>query len=218
MSFLSFLKDGVQVTPNATKQPSSRGIERNPAAADIRIFSNGAAYPSASLVKRFGLEYTSVGGVVGNGFDVFYSKEFGNTAGDPNKFIMIASVAKDSAKVDLFATTRYDDKQDPISSIMSQGTPNPWLISLLETAYGIQIPKGEYIDLTLVKDEGLSAKLQSATNGIYYVPKAIARGAKKGEPSYVRRENLDIYVLAPQAALQTEDKLVALANSKTVNA
>lgn len=217
MSFLSFLKDGVQVTPNATKQPSSRGIQRNPAAADIRVFSNGAAYPSATFVKRFNLEYTSIGEVVGNGFDVFYSKEFGNTAGDPNKFIMIAPVAKDSSKVDLFATTRYED-QKPISSIMDQGTPNPWLISLLENAYGIQIPKGEYVDLTLVKEEGLSAKLQSATNGVYYVPKAIVRGAKKGEPSYVRRENLDIYVLAPQAVLQTEDKLVALANSKTVNA
>jgi hypothetical protein len=203
MGVLSFLKNGVNIAPNqaTTKNPISRKKDTNPAAADLRIFANGSVYPSATLVKRFNLEYVAEGYPVGYGFDIFASKEFFNTMQIETPFIMISPILKSAGKVDLFGTTRFNDDQSPISSVMSQGSNNTWLLDLLKTTYNVVPNEQGYIDLTLVKEDDLSTELEAKTNGIYNVPKQMVRGSKKGAATYVRRENIDVYVLYPTAML-----------------
>lgn len=215
MGVLAFLKNGVSIAPNqVTTKTISRKRDINPAAADLRIFANGSVYPSATLVKRFNLEYGTVGLTGGNGFDVFASKEFFNTMQIETPFIMIAPVEKHTGKVDLFGTTRFNEDGTPISSVMSQGSNNTWLLDLLKTTYNIVPGEQGYIDLTLVKEEELSHGLAAMTNGIYNIPKQMVRGSKKGAATYVRREDIDVYVLYPTTMLVQQADTANITESK----
>ena len=197
MNTFAFLGN-LNVAPNAApKKAAPKKKERNPVLAALRVFKNGSVYPSAALVQQFGLEYTEDGG--GNGFDVIDSRKLQNTAGNPQAFLMIAPVSREKAKIDLFSKAGKTAEGE-IVSVMDQGakTFGVRLLEMVKEVYGIEPTETQdFIDLTIVKSEELQTLLQTATNGIYFVPKVVAAGPRKGEPDYERRENLDIYVLAP---------------------
>lgn len=202
MGFLDQLKSGLSISATPEKAPVIRPTkERNPVVSSLRVWSNGAIYPSASTVKAFNLSYVNRDDAkVGNGFDVIDSRAFFNTKDSQVPFLMIAPVSKDLPKVDFFDSCRYNEFGTPISTVMEQGSTvfgSKVLLSLLREVYNIAPETGGYIDLDIVTDASLQSSLAQATNGIYLIPKTKGRGEDKGVPSYTRRENLSIYVLVP---------------------
>lgn len=201
MSFLGLLGAGFKATPNEKKTISRTKTARNPIAADIRVFKTGAVYPSAALVSKFNLNYTCKDCEnKGNGFDVIDSRAFDNTKESITPFIMIAPVARIEGKVDLFAQTTWDEVGEPNANVLEQGSKafgvEFW--TMVKEIYGTTLTEEQnYMDFTLVKHDAIATELAEATNGIYNVPKMIVRGPLAGSMSYVRRENLDVYILMP---------------------
>jgi hypothetical protein len=205
MSGLSFLKN-VSLQANV-KTPIARtksSTARTPENADIRVFRNGAVYPSAKLVSQCNLQY--VGKDVkekGNGFDVFSSKDFINTQNQTPTFIFIALVAKNAGKVDLFSSTTYEEDGAPKSDVLTQGavTFGKELLETIKSTYGVELKEGEsFMDLKIVSDTPFTTN-----DNIYWVPKVVSRGDKKGEVTLERRENLTLYALAPVSLLEEEE-------------
>lgn len=168
-------------------------IERNPTnGASLRLFKDGSIYPSQEVVDKYYLEY----GLdhLNNGFDIIDSRQWNQYPQDAQPVVFIAAVPKKSGLVDLFASAKKEDV-----SVMSQGskTFGPTLIQMLEEVYGYKPAIGEepffndifngkkYIDLLIVEDVTLPS-----LDGIYNVPKTVAKGEKKGQQTTKRRENI----------------------------
>jgi hypothetical protein len=225
MSFLNMLGSSFTAAPNEKK---TRAVQRNPISADLRIFKNGSVYPSASLVSRFNLEYPNKGDDTwgsANGFDIIDSRQLINTKDNAVPFLMIAPVNKKASKVDLFNTCTFEEDGTPTNKVTEQGSASfgKDLLVMLKEVYGITPEENGYVDMNLVKMTEVSETLAKVTNGIYYVPKTVTRGPLKGTVQYTRRENLDIYVLAPavfgQDAAEIEETTDVIVETKeTVNA
>lgn len=200
---LDFLKN-ISLQSNAVvKSPIARtksNVAKTPENADIRVFKNGAVYPSDKLVAACNLQY--VGKDVtpkGNGFDVFSSKKFLNTQHLAEAFLFIALVPKDAGKVDLFSSTTYDENGAPKSDVLTQGavTFGQELLEMVKEVYGVELKEGQnFIDLKIMKDNP-----SNTDDGIYWVPKTVNRGPKKGDVTLERRENLTLYPLVPVSLL-----------------
>lgn len=208
MSGLDFLKK-VQLKSNSeVKAPTARtssAVAKNPEKAHIRIYKNGAVYPSQKLVDKCNLQFVAKDAEVkGNGFDVFSSKDFLNTKHLDTSVIFIAMVPKDAGKVDLFNSTKYNEDGSPMADVLTQGaaTAGAAILELIENVYGVTIPQGEnFIDLMIVTENPLNTD-----DNIYYVPKVVSRGEKKGQVDLVRRENLTLYPLVPLSLIEGNDE------------
>lgn len=221
MSFLSMLGN-FKAAPNETKTRTGGGKRKewNPTTADLRIFKDGSVFPSEALVADFNLEYQATGSdIKGLGFDVIDSRQFPNTREFTPAFIMIAPVDKKAGKVDLFNACTYGKDGKPLVSVMDQGSNSfgKTLLIMLKEVYGIELdgktPGSDFIDLNIEAVASVREQLAKATGGIYNVPKTVSRGEGKGLGTYVRRENLDIYVLVP-AEYSTTASTIADTESK----
>lgn len=206
MSIFSFLSNqslaaNTEVKPAKTSSVS-RAVERNPTEADIRVFRSGAVYPSLALIAQDNLAYLPKDATgVANGYDVVNSKQFLNTQAWEKAVLFIALVCKTSPKVDLFGRTTYDENGLP-SDVASQGatTFGKELLETLKDVYGYEIPEGEnFVDLKIVTDFTFNTP-----DNIYYLPKPIAKGARKGEIDLIRRENLTLNLLMPLSMFKAE--------------
>lgn len=206
MSIFSFLSNqslaaNTDVKP-AKASTGSRALERNPTEADIRVFKSGAVYPSIALIQQDNLAYLPKDATgVANGYDVVNSKQFLNTQGWDKAVLFIALVCKTAAKVDLFGRTTYDENGVP-SDVASQGatTFGKELLETLKEVYGYEIPEGEnFVDLKIVTDFTFNTP-----DNIYYLPKPISKGTRKGEIDLIRRENLTLNLLMPLSMFKTE--------------
>lgn len=183
-----------EITGNAGLRVSK--TQKNPADADIRLFSDGSCYPSQALMAEFGLEYQDKGSdIQERGFDIFQTEKWGMWPASEH-FVMIAPVSKHVSKVDLFGKTSYDSKTGkPRSSVMDQGaaTFGKRLIGMLEQTYGEELFVGgsTFVDLLIVRE----SPVPPTTNGIYNIPKLMVKGEKQGTYSVERRENIVIYPL-----------------------
>lgn len=167
MSKLSFLKN-IQVVAEEAKPRKAGGGSRkewNPTGGmTIRVWKNGAIFPSQDLVDKFELEYRKQLSEeelealkeskrqpdMGNGFDVADSQDF-PTFKTPVRVLIISPVAKTEGKVDLFGSVAYrkiDDEEgkagEPLVSVMDQGTTTfgkDFLIPSIEEIYGITFYK-----------------------------------------------------------------------------
>lgn len=210
MSGLSFLKN-IKLQPNAAvKTVASRtaaGTSKNPEKADIRIFRNGSVYPSAALAAKCNLQYAHKDAKPedkGNGFDVFSSGDFLNTKGLPkeDRCIFIALVPKAAGKVDLFANATYNEDGTTKSDVLTQGaaTVGKEILEAIKDVYGIELKEGQsYMDLKVISDSPFTTD-----DNIYFIPKKVSRGEKKGEVTMVRREDLTLYPLVPVEMLGEE--------------
>lgn len=204
---LDFLKN-ISLQSNAVvKTPIARtksNTAKTPTNADLRVFRNGGVYPSAALVAACNLQYVGKDAEVkGNGFDIFSSKSFLNTAHLPVPFLYITLVPKDAGKVDLFASTTYNEDGTAKSDVMTQGavTFGLELLEMIKEVYGVELKEGQaFIDLKIMKDSP-----SNTDDGIYWIPKTVNRGPKKGEVTLTRRENLDLYPLVPVSMLGEEE-------------
>jgi len=206
MSGLSFLKN-ITLQPNSlVKQAAApkTAVAKNPTTADLRVYRSGAVYPSAKLVTACMLEFVARDSdVETNGFDIFSSKDFINTKTLAESFLFIAMVPKSEPKVDLFGSTVYEKDGSPKADVLTQGavTFGKELLELIESAYGITLKEGQnYIDLKIVQDDPFTLE-----DGIYWVPKKVSRGEKKGQVTLVRREDLTLYALAPVQLLGEDE-------------
>lgn len=170
----------------------------------IRLMSDGAIYPSEELVKKFNLEYTSKDNIEGCGLDVWCSWNWSFLKDFTTKCIFISPITryndkgKATPKISLFGTCKYDDNDNPRTSVLTQGSKvfgEQYLQSWITEAYGTFVTDDcQYIDFELVST-GIKSE-----DGLYYIPKEKTNKDGEKKPTYERRENLDIYILVPRVA------------------
>lgn len=212
MSFLKNALASVTIAPKAVNRTSTGGSkkERNPVTADIRIFKNGAVYPSAALVTRFGMEFQDRDSVTpGFGFDVIDGRVWPNATVSA---IFVSPIRRDSPKVDLFGSTTWDANGKPMSSVLDQGatTFGKKMLAMIAEVYNITIAEDadqDYIDLVLEEDNAFQAQLDAQLQGVFHFPKTIAAGERKGQMSYQRRENAKVFGLVPVELMEGNNEV-----------
>ena len=198
---LDFLKNvKLEAVDKAT--PKTRvAVVTLPTEADMRVFKNGKVYPSKAYAEKHELEFVPKQNIakdgepenmviVGNGMDIFSSKEWAMIGDLPQAVIFCAIVPKSSAKVDMWASTKYEEDNTPKASVYEQGANSfskARLLPMLADIYGVNWDTTAYVDLQVVEDQPMVS-----ANGYYIIPKIVSTGSRKGEPDYIRRENLTI--------------------------
>lgn len=213
----------VEQTQKARTASGPRKAWNPTTGADIRLWKDGAVFPSEALVARMDLNFTSRtvssdgkgwdGDPGGYGFDIFNTQHYTGIQGA--KFVAISRVARKEGKVDLFGSCNYytqKDKDnndipeganigDPVSTVMDQGstTFGKTLLTMLREVYNVVPNEEGFIDLHIVgQGEGNDQPFKNPNGSeIYYIPKEVKKGDKKGELTYERRENAEIYALIP---------------------
>jgi hypothetical protein len=165
-----------------------------PTTADLRIWISGAIYPSDALNAEFLLEYQDKDSEVqGNGIDIIDTREM-PAIKTPQPFIALSFTPKKCGKVDIFSNVGYNEDSTPKVTVIEQGAATfgkEVLLPLLKEVYGIEPNVEGFIDLLVMRDHAFTSP-----NGIYQFPKKVSRGEKKGEMSYVRRENQTVFPLS----------------------
>lgn len=198
-----FLKNLTLVDTGRLKTPASK----NPTGMTLRVFSDGSVFPSKELVETFKLEYVSAQDPnVGNGIDFFDSTQWAPTATLP-KMILFGITPKTESKIDLFGSCRFDVRGNPKSSVLTQGVKSEDLLALI-TSMGYLNEDQKYCDLEVVLQYPIKTE-----DGIAYIPKTINKGAKKGEKTYSRRENVSFYPVNTVENLKELRDAEALVNS-----
>ncbi len=212
---LGFLSNVVlNADASAPRRPKK---ERMPVNAHLRIFKNGAVYPSQELIDLLGLEYVPQTQDAegkwkepenpGNGFDVCLSSDF-PAFSSPVPVIVIATVSRIHSKISLFGSVSYVKEADaerklgePLVTVGQQGSTTfgaEELLPMLAEIYGVVPGPEGYMDLNLVgKDAQPGVTNPWVFDRPVYVPKKVARGELKGQASTVRRENSKYFVLVP---------------------
>lgn len=228
MSFLNILQAAVAVEqPVIARKASGPRKEWNPTTADIRIWGDGSVYPSQELIEKYSLNFTDrildeatgkwKNEAGGFGFDVFDTKNY--AAIQNARFVAIAVAPRSEGRIDLFGSCSYHSPKDaaegtlpegayvgqPVVSVFDQGsnTFGKGLLVMLNEVYGVTLNEDGYIDLKItgVPDQnGVEQPFRNPNNSpIYMIPKVVSKGEKAGEPTYVRRENSEIWALLPVA-------------------
>lgn len=226
---LSFLKNitlasNEEVKPSFAVKSAKAPVDRLPSGLAIRLFKNGAIYPSAELVERFNLEYTGKDSEIQNfGLDILSSKVFPNTVSLPEAFIIVAVVPKNLPKIDVFGSTKFVSEEEvtadpslilgaPKSSVLEQGSSTfgkEVLLPMLTEVYGYSFDEDQkFVDLVVYTDSPLVTD-----DGNYFIPKPITRGEKKGQLDVVVRKDIAMFPLVLATSLsedlteeKTEDK------------
>ena len=196
-----FLKNVTLTVPETSAKTTSK-VDKNPTGMKLRVYASGRVYPSQELVDALNLEYCSKeSDSVNNGLDVFKSIDWGMFPQIPGQdFIFVCAVPKSSAKVDMFGQVGYNEDGTPKVSVMEQGggTFGKELVDMIKSVYGITIEKGQFIDLELKTDVVIKSP-----NDVYFIPKTVARGEKKGEITVIRREYVNVMPLIPVVESET---------------
>lgn len=165
-----------------------------PTTADLRIWASGAIFPSDAINAEFLLEYQNKDSEVqGNGFDIIDTREM-PAIKTPQPFLAISLTPKKDGKVDIFSGVGYNEDGTPKVPVTEQGAATfgkETLLPLLKEVYGIEPNAEGFIDLLIMREHPFTSP-----NGIYQFPKKVSRGDKKGEMSYVRRENQTVFPLS----------------------
>ena len=190
---LGFLND-ISLTKTETKTRNASVDTTPEMGAHLRLMADGRIFPSAQLVEDHSLEYVAKGEEVGRGFDIIDTSLFPNYPQENPRLVMVALVDKDMPKVDLFGSVGYNPEGGaPKTSVLTQGssTTGKWLINLLEEVYGVVLFEDErYVDIVINADFGLTTE-----NGIYHFPKRVNRGDHKGDVTYQRRTDTEMWPL-----------------------
>lgn len=183
MSKFDVLKNAV-FTDQKAKVKVTAG--KNPTGLALRIYANGDVYPSQQLIDQFDLNYYNQDSQSGTGFDVIDSKNWEPTKAF-DRMIIFGVVPKHEPKIDLFNRVKFNDNGTPVSNVFDQGSPSPKLLNLVQDL-GLLKEGDKFVDLQIFTDFPITME-----DGIALVPKELAKGGKKGTPSYQRRENVVFY-------------------------
>ena len=237
---LDFLKN-VKLEPVAKTAAKSKKVTvvKLPIEADLRVFANGKCYPSKDFATKAQLQFQPKINVapegaepqfevVGNGLDIFSSIDWGmmdaaRKAGAlESELLCVAVVPKSAAKVDMWASTKYDENQEPKADVFEQGSSTfskGRLLELITVTYGVNWDEVEYVDLSIVEDSPIVS-----STGVYHIPKVVSTGQNKGEATYIRRENLTIcpLVISHTETLEPKEEaipdVIGVVDAETVNA
>lgn len=201
---LDFLKDvTVSAAPKvAPKRDTSKKV-RVPQGLAIRLFKDGSVYPSPELTALFNLEFGPRDAdkvPSNNGLDVIDSRDMTNQISTPTAFVGVSPNARALGKLDLFASSKYDENDNPTATVNTQGANSygqESLIPLLEQVYGDAFSFNEegFVDLVVITDTPIASP-----DNRYFFYKKITRGADAGKKSYVIRDNTVVYPLIPATA------------------
>lgn len=215
-----FLKniEALEIPKAESKPKGIKATPKNPTGMKLRIFKDGAIYPSQELVDTFNLEYTNKGYTIeADGFDIWSSKEWGQYPKDAQQVVFIAAVPKSEAKVSVFGQVDYNTDGTPKKSVMNQGSKRPEIVEMLREVYNLhetavqteeQVPGEEmsikmvdtlfgsknYVDLDVNTEVTIFKDLPA-----YYIPKPVKKGSKAGSMSYEVRNGLIINPLTISA-------------------
>lgn len=212
MNPLSFLSQ-VTVAPVETKKAVVIRAKKQfqPETADLRIWNSGAIYPSNALIAEFDLEYRAKDAEdKGFGADIIDVRAM-PSINTPQPFIALSFTKKDAGKVDIFGSVGYGEDGSPKVTVAEQGAATfgkETLLPLLKEVYDLEPNEEGFIDLNIVREMPFNSP-----NGIYLFPKTVSRGERKGEVSYVRRENQTVYALIPALVEESATE----ANSAVIN-
>jgi hypothetical protein len=173
------------------------------------LYNNGEVYPSADLVALGNLEYQPKNAEnAGNGLDVVDSTDWTPLQNHP-RTILIGFTNRNNAKVDLFATTKYNDVT-PKSSVLTQGVQSEMLLNIARSMgwFGSGTTEPKYVDLQVLTQYPVKTK-----DGIAYIPKVVERGDRKGDKTYERRENQTFYPIT--AIIQAVDTTASITTVET---
>lgn len=191
---------------NVTRKGGVRK-QRNPEGMAIRVFKDGSVYPSQELVDEFNLEYDRKdGNDPGNGFDVIDTDLYPNFQVG-KRILIISPVPKKAAKVDLFASTTYDEDGNPKALVTEQGSTTygkAELVPALKNIYGIELnDEQRYVDLVLVANPTTNQPWE-LPNGreVTFIPKRVSRGDAKGQITTIRRERPQFWALLPSSLIE----------------
>lgn len=217
---LDFLSN-VTLDPVAKKAaPKRTSVPSLPESADLRVFPNGKVYPSKAFAEKFALEFVPKVNVAnegaepilevqGNGLDIFSTLSWGMMASArqagalESEFLCIVCVPKIAAKVDMWSSTKYDEEGQPKASVFTQGIntfSKKQLVPMLAETYGVDWDNTVYVDLSVVHDTPIVSE-----SGVYHIPKIVSTGAKKGEATYIRRENVTVNPLVVTETKTSEE-------------
>ncbi len=206
----NFLKNLTLVDTGRQRMPK----ETNPKGLTIRIYHTGQVYPSVELVEKFDLEYKPIdpadrdnSPILGNGLDIVDSHEWEPMKEHPRMILMCVTPRKEP-KVDLFARCLHNPNDGkPKASVLTQGTVNAELLNLCRSM-GYMTESQKYVDLEVVIDHPITPQ-----EGIAFLPKKIEKGARKGEDSYERRENVVLYPMnTPENLKELAEEIKKLEN------
>ena len=177
-----------QKTTTTTNRTGRVAMERNPTnGASLRLFKDGSIYPSQETVDKYNLEYF---GETGNGLDIIDSRQWAQYPQNAQPVVFVTAVPKKSGLVSLFSQAKGEDV-----SVMTQGskTFGAELTTLLQEVYNVEdlFATQKYVDLVIVDN----VEMPSA-DGIYNLPKKVAKGENKGQATSARRENITVNPLA----------------------
>lgn len=192
MGSFDFLKSLKLVEETATKTVSSNAPAEDKLV--LRVYANGKVKPSTALVEAFKLEY----GVDGDcGMDFFSSNDWSTYPRNEKPVIFTAFIPRTEKKISLFGSYREVGGEKKVS-IFSQNVKAPELWEMVKDTY--KINEALYVDLVVGTDFGVTTE-----NGIYNIPKKVSKGEKKGQATYVRRENIVLYPLIPVALTESKE-------------
>lgn len=162
----------------------------------------------------------------GNGFDLLDSRVWNQYKGE-GAMLFVMAVPKDQPKVDLFGNVNYDEKGDPKVTVMEQGSltfGQNVLREAIEEVYKLkfhvaerkkddvviqeEVPGVDFVDMVIVEELGGFSIVDNFSKPIIFAPKRVVRGEQKGQPDYVRRENLKVFGFIPLAMYQEIEKPV----------
>jgi hypothetical protein len=172
----------------------------------VRVFKNGDVYPSNELIAAYDLNYRAKEDPdQGNGLDVVLSWKWDPMvkAGVPDT-IFLSPVPKKEAKVELFASCRWNEDGTVKTPVSEQGLASDELLEAV-TKLGWFGEHTKYVDILVHPEFAFETD-----DKIYYLPKEIQRGEDKGKPSYTRRENIVLYPVSNALVTQPQvNELVA---------
>lgn len=177
---------------------------------DLRVFENGSVYPTQEIVNKLNLEYKPAYASPSNDHDVSYrgfgfdiidpadciSLKTAVEAGMPTGFIILGHTPRVDGKVDIFRSTRYDEQENPKSTVLDQGAPSD-LAELIfakygDNAFGNQENKVGYVDVKILTDN----VIPNPSTGVIIVNK-FTNKKDRDEPvkTYVNRKNTTMFPL-----------------------
>jgi hypothetical protein len=191
------------------ERPVKPVASKNPEGLTLRVFlTSGRVFPSQELVDRFKLEY----GVEGEcGIDFFTAHNWGIYPKSQPNALFLTFVPRTEPKIDLFATRRSEE-----TKVIDQAPVSRDLVEAIKQVYPSAVTNDTpFLDLTIREEDGITTE-----DGLYFIPKSVARGEKKGQLVAQRRENIVLYPASVQVITDTEvvvqDDLIHQLNAPTV--
>lgn len=179
------------ILTDTTRQRAPKALL--PEGKTLRIMANGKVYPSKEWAEFYDIDFANGE----NGIDIIDSGTWDKLKDMP-RAILMSPTPRTEGRIELFGSFRSGVDGAPLSDVYSQGPKSELLLEMVKEL-GFMNETQKYCDLVVLPDHVI--KFQ---DGICHVPKTVQKGARAGELTYVRRENVEFFPLVPVEYLQEQ--------------